>query len=71
MSEESAKRLHHRFGVALYWVFPAIPFLWLYHRGLWCWFFGDDFSLLLLAAFPEKEFWEAFFQPGRKERFVP
>ena len=71
MSEEPAKRLPQRLGVVLYWVFPAIPFLWVYHRGLWCWFFGDDFSLLLLAAFPDKEFWEAFFQPRAQGTFRP
>jgi len=71
VSEEPSKRLPQRLGVVLYWVFPAIPFLWLYHRGLWCWFFGDDFSLLLLAAFPEKEFWEAFFQPRAQGTFRP
>lgn len=71
MSEEPAKSLLQRLGVVLYWVFPAVPFLWLYHRGLWCWFFGDDFSLLLLAAFPDKEFWEAFFQPRAQGTFRP
>ena len=71
MSEEPAKSLPQRLGVVLYWVFPAVPFLWLYHRGLWCWFFGDDFSLLLLAAFPDKEFWEAFFQPRAQGTFRP
>jgi len=71
VSEEPSKRLSLRLGVVLYWVLPAIPFLWLYHRGLWCWFFGDDFSLLLLAAFPDKEFWEAFFQPRAQGTFRP
>ena len=71
MSEEPSKRLFRRLGVVLYWVLSAIPFLWLYHRGLWCWFFGDDFSLLLLAAFPDKEFWEAFFQPRAQGTFRP
>ena len=71
MSEELTKQLRQRLGVVLYWVLPAVPFLWLYHRGLWCWFFGDDFSLLLLAAFPDKEFWEAFFQPRAQGTFRP
>ena len=71
MSEEPAKRSPQRLGVVLYWVFPLVPFLWLYHRGLWCWFFGDDFSLLLLAAFPDKEFWGAFFQPRAQGTFRP
>ncbi len=71
MSEKPSKRPTQRLGVVLYWVLPAIPFLWLYHRGLWCWFFGDDFSLLLLAAFPDKEFWEAFFQPRAQGTFRP
>ena len=71
MSEDPAKRFPQRLGVVLYWVFPAIPFLWLYHRGLWCWFFGDDFSLLLLAASPDKEFWEAFFQLRAQGTFRP
>ncbi len=71
MSEEPAKHFPRRLGAVLYWVVPAIPFLWLYHRGLWCWFFGDDFSLLLLAAFPDKEFWEAFFQPRAQGTFRP
>ena len=71
MSEEPAKSFPQRLGVVLYWVFPAVPFFWLYHRGLWCWFFGDDFSLLLLAAFPDKEFWEAFFQPRGPGTFRP
>ena len=71
MSEEPSKRPTQRLGVVLYWVVPAIPFLWLYHRGLWCWFFGDDFSLLLLAASPDKEFWEAFFQPRAQGTFRP
>ncbi len=71
MSEEAAKHFPRRLGAVLYWVVPAIPFLWLYHRGLWCWFHGDDFSLLLLAAFPEKEFWEALFQLRAQGTFRP
>ena len=71
MSEDPAKRLPQRLGVVLYWVFPAIPFLWLYHRGLWCWFYGDDFSLLLLAAFPDNQFWEALLQPRAQGTFRP
>ena len=71
MSEDPAKRLPQRLGVVLYWVFPAIPFLWLYHRGLWCWFYGDDFSLLLLAAFPDNQFWEALLQPWAQGTFRP
>ena len=71
MSEEPAKHFPRRLGAVLYWVFPAIPFLWLYHRGLWCWFYGDDFSLLLLAALPDKEFWEAFFQLRAQGTFRP
>lgn len=71
MNEQPIQRRFSGISTFLYWVLPLVPFLLVYYRGLWCWFYSDDFSLLLLAALPEHEFWQALFEPRAQGTFRP
>ena len=70
-SEVSSETRPHPLLAALYWTIPAFLSLLLYYRGLWCWFHGDDFSLLLLVSLPDHEFWPALWQPRAQGTWRP
>jgi hypothetical protein len=57
--------------IGLYWSVPAVLSLWLFHRGLWCWFHRDDFPLLLLVQLPDHQFWAQLWQPRAQGTFRP
>ena len=71
MSDESSRAGLHRLLTCVYWTAPAILSLLLYYRGLWCWFHGDDFSLLFLVSLPDHEFWPALWQPRAQGTLRP
>ena len=71
MSEVSSKTQLRLLFAALYWTIPAFLSLLLYYRGLWSWFHGDDFSLLLLVSLPDQEFWPAIWEPRHWGQFRP
>ena len=71
MSDESSRAGLHRLLTCVYWTAPAILSLLLYYRGLWCWFQGDDFSLLFLVSLPDHEFWPALWQPRAQGTWRP
>ena len=71
MSEVSSKTQLRLLFAALYWTIPAFLSLLLYYRGLWSWFHKDDFSLLLLVALPDQEFWPAIWEPRHWGQFRP
>ena len=71
MSEVPSKTRLRLLFAALYWTIPAFFSLLLYYRGLWSWFHKDDFSLLLLVALPDQEFWPAIWEPRHWGQFRP
>ncbi len=71
MSEAPSETRLRPFLAGLYWTIPAFLSLLLYYRGLWCWFQGDDFSLLLLVSLPDHEFWPALWQPRAQGTLRP
>ena len=71
MSDESSRADLHPLLTCVYWTAPAVLSLLLYYRGLWCWFHGDDFSLLLLVSLPDHEFWPALWQPRAQGTLRP
>lgn len=71
MSVLDANRSQHLLLRCIYWAVPALLSLWLFQRGLWCWFHRDDFALLLLAQWPDHEFWPRLWQPRAQGTFRP
>jgi hypothetical protein len=71
VSETTARRLPSLLLTCLYWSLPALLSLWLFRRGLWCWFHRDDFPLLLLVQLPDHQFWPQLWQPRAQGTFRP
>jgi Dolichyl-phosphate-mannose-protein mannosyltransferase len=71
VSETAARKPLHLLLSCLYWSVPALLSLWLFQRGLWCWFHRDDFALLLLVQLPDHQFWAQFWQPRAQGTFRP
>ncbi len=71
MSPAAARKPLHLLLTCLYWSVPALLSLWLFHRGLWCWFHRDDFALLLLVKLPDHQFWAHLWQPRAQGTFRP
>jgi len=67
----TARRFVSPLASLVYWTVPALLSLWLFHRGLWCWFQQDDFSLLLLVQLPDREFWPQLQLPRAQGTFRP
>lgn len=53
------------------WLLPLAAFLAVYQRGLWCWFHGDDFSLLAYVMRPPEEFWPSLVETRAQGTFRP
>lgn len=71
MSETAARRSLRLLLTCLYWSVPALLSLWLFQRGLWCWFHRDDFPLLLLVQLPDHQFWPQLWEPRAQGTFRP
>jgi Dolichyl-phosphate-mannose-protein mannosyltransferase len=71
VSGPTARRFVSLAASLIYWTVPALLSLWLFHRGLWCWFQQDDFSLLLYAQLPDREFWPQLWLPRAQGTFRP
>lgn len=71
MSEPAANRSQRLLLTCVYWSVPTLLSLWLFQKGLWCWFHRDDFALLLLVQLPDHQFWPQLWQPRAQGTFRP
>jgi hypothetical protein len=71
VSETAADRSRRLLLACVYWSVPTLLSLWLFQRGLWCWFHRDDFPLLLLVQLPDHQFWAQLWQPRAQGTFRP